>query len=97
MSIESIVLFLAEFILGLIVCIVLLYLYFLYLRWADSYRTNMQFDTSLQNSFYANLLPPAYVSDSYKYVNFWINYYTALYDVGQLNVPNMINNIGVVN
>ncbi len=74
-----------EILLGLIIAIILLYLYYLYLEWADNWSTKyakykinpktiLSSDVEYLNS-YGWLLPPEPVSDGFKIINFWIRYY----------------------
>ena len=60
--------------LAIIISILLVYLFSLYLVWSLAQYSN---DSSLGSSGSTLLLPPRSVADSYKYVNFWLQYYLA--------------------
>ncbi len=73
-----------EIVLGILIAIVLLYLWLLYLQWSDTYNglynTYKIIPASVSNSDKAILdkwnwaLPPEVLSDTYKYINFWLLY-----------------------
>jgi hypothetical protein len=78
----------AEILLGIILGLLLVYLYFLYVKWSLEYSSqldsprrdvngNIMKDSNgktLKNNTYQFLLPPNSISDSYRPINFWITY-----------------------
>jgi hypothetical protein len=78
-----------EILTGILIGIFLLYLYLIYLgiadKWNAYYYTNISVPDLLDKDIIATLdsyqafLPPIQISDGYKYVNFWLSYYTSLY------------------
>lgn len=76
-----------EILLGLVIAVILLYLYYLYLKWADEwtgkhakYTANARSVTKSDAEYittYGWALPPEPIADGFKVVNFWMKYYTA--------------------
>jgi hypothetical protein len=74
-----------EILLGIIIAGIILYLIFLYIRWADEYNakadmykyipSGVSADDVKTLSRYGWLLPPKVLSDTHKYINFWVKYY----------------------
>lgn len=74
-----------EILLGLVLALVLLYLYYLYLGWASDwsgkyakYKVNPRSVTKQDAAHldsYGSFLPPEPISDGYKVANFWMKYY----------------------
>lgn len=59
----------------IILTCILLYLYFLYIQWSDNYSQTAKFDTELKNTFKYKLTLPMYLSETWKPINFWFQYY----------------------
>lgn len=66
-----------EIILGIIVSLILMYLFFTYLKWSNDYYSQM--NQPKADSTYSFLLPPRCVSESYKVITFWLQYYWITY------------------
>jgi len=52
-----------------------LYGFIQYLKWADNFENTAFYNESKQATFQYRLLPPNSLSDSWKVINFWYNYY----------------------
>ena len=76
-----------EILLGLVLALVLLYLYYLYLAWAAEWsgkyaryivnpRAVVKNDAAYLDT-YSRFLPPEPIADGYKVINFWFKYYFA--------------------
>ncbi len=77
-----------EIILGIFLGILLIYLYFLYVKWASSYYPRIykpkknkkgiiikdEYGNVVKDDDYAFLLPSKSMVDTYKPINFWITY-----------------------
>jgi hypothetical protein len=72
------------FIISIIIIYIMLYLFFNYLKWANSYyefhdQKNLEISLGVYKETtdvdYSFLLPTRAVKDSYKLINFWIQYY----------------------
>lgn len=74
-----------EILLGIVLGALLLGLYYLYLKWSATwadkyvkYQINPNFVVKSDATYlgsYGWLLPPMQISDGFKVVNFWIDYY----------------------
>jgi len=79
---------LAEIIISIFIIWLIIYLWMMYLKWGDSYNNAYQMYQYLPELVNDNdkyvldnwswALPPEVLSDSYKYVYFWMNYYYML-------------------
>ncbi len=78
-----------EILAGLLVALVLLYMFYLYLAWCSKYSvtkvlytTNPSFVLATDKAViesYGSLMLPEYLSDTYKPIRFWILYNKARY------------------
>jgi hypothetical protein len=78
-----------EFLLGIILSIFLIYLWLLYLKWGNSMTDDLElynYNTVLVKESKRDIIekwgwavPPIILSDTYKYVNFWLLYYNSRY------------------
>lgn len=76
-----------EILLGIVIATILIYLYFLYLQWADEwsgkyarYSVNSRNVTKSDAEYldtYGWAIPPEPIVDGFKVVNFWGKYYMA--------------------
>ena len=76
-----------EILLGICIGLVLVYLYYLYLKWANAwsgkavkYSSNPRMATRADADYldsYGWALPPEPIADGFNVVNFWILYYMA--------------------
>jgi hypothetical protein len=66
---------LLEIIIGLLVAVLILYVFYQYLLWAPGYRSSAEFDEAKKASILYKILPPTSLTDSRKYVYFWGTYY----------------------
>jgi hypothetical protein len=76
-----------EIVLGCIIALIVLYLIFIYIKWASGISDASEMYKYLPAgvspndaetlSKYGWLLPPIVLSDTFKYINFWMQYYGA--------------------
>jgi hypothetical protein len=66
-----------EIITGIIVYCIVIYLFCLYLDWGSSYVSSARYDSDKKDSFLYTLAPSAGLTDSKKYLLFWLKYYNA--------------------
>jgi hypothetical protein len=77
-----------EILIGLLISAILLYLLYLYLGWCSTYSSAKilyKLNPSVVNSndkqviaTYGKYMLPEYLSDTYRFIRFWILYYTAV-------------------
>ena len=80
-----------EILLGFIIGVILIYLWFLYLKWGSILNENtelydynrMLVTESKRDKIdkWRALIPSPILSDTYKYINFWVLYYYAKYTI----------------
>jgi hypothetical protein len=86
----------SEIIPGIFLVLVLLFLFYQYLKWADTWNGQMQLYKALPVSVdptttaylqqYGWALPSMVISDTYKYTNFWLTYYLVSHGINILNL-----------
>jgi hypothetical protein len=78
-----------EILFGIIIAIILMYLFYLYLEWCDKHSANLELHQHAANFLlpadreyldtYGKYMLPVYLADTYKPIRFWILYYSAKY------------------